>query len=276
MKATNTTFKLIPFFFLTLSALASSLVVSENCRRPLADEPIVYAEEFRGSFNLKSLVEKEQEIYTSGKRLMNRAFEEDGELYLTHSHRGDKVKISLSFVKGVIAQVEKAFVLGYVDALIFPDMGHSHMFIDLDYFKKEVAPHPVAEQHLAYEKMLNHPKSKFLYHTAEKLKFYDDEKNFLPGRKLGWRFHTRNIVGDSQGNIELIKKFKHSHNTAHFNEFYDNKNIKSWSAGFNISGSEKGCFAYSRAGKTMFFDISLLDLPYRDFGYGQPNSGDVE
>ena len=34
-----------------------------------------------------------------------------------------------------------------------------------------------------------------------------------------------------------------------------------WSAGFNISGSEKGCFPYIVNGQTYYFDISLTDLP---------------
>ena len=257
---------LIALFLFGPILMASTLVVSDHCQAPDSSEQTLYAEEFRGSFTLKTLMEKEEEVYLSGKRLKGRAYLKDGQLYLTHSYRNMPVYIPESFVKSIVAQVEKAFALDYVDALIFPDMGHSHMFIDLKYFNEEVDPIPGKNRHLAYEKMLAHPKTKFLYHTAEKLQFYDESDEFLPGRKLGWRFQTRNIVGDSLGNIEIIKKHDHTHNTAHHGDFYDAVNTKSWSAGFNISGSYKGCFAYKRDGKTRYFDISLQDLPYESFG----------
>jgi hypothetical protein len=37
---------------------------------------------------------------------------------------------------------------------------------------------------------------------------------------------------------------------------------RDWSAGFNISASQDGCFAYQHKGQTIYFDLSLHDLPY--------------
>jgi hypothetical protein len=255
-------------FLLLITVLLSSItygsisdkVNQENCAAPVLDEPTLYAEEFSGFFTLESLKEKEAQIYESGMRLLKRAYINEGEVVLTH-YSNNLVRLSDNFIESVVKHVEVAFEHGYIDALIFPDMGHSHLFVPMDYFQSQIVPMPVSEQAKSLEMMLNNPGTKFLYHTAEKLKFLGEDGKLLSNRHIQWRFYTRNLVGDNQGlgDMNLIYDHEQSANTARdYGPDY-----RYWGAGFNISISKNGCFAFKRNAQTMYFDLSLKDLPYR-------------
>ena len=252
--------RVIALIMLASLAPAWGLVNVENCR-PSANEDILRSGEFSWGMTLEEIKNKESDVYERGLRLNGRAFVKDGEVYLPHSTYGSKepklIKLSERFIKSVTSHVENALKRNYVDALIFPDMGHSHLFIDQKFYDEVLSDIPVKEQHKRYELMLSHPKTKFLYHTAEQLKMLDEGNELLPNRHLQWRFFTRNIVGDNnQGKLELVHNESHSHNTAHNYE----EGYRYWGAGFNISATKKGCFSYQRDGKTYYFDLSLKDL----------------
>ena len=250
-------------FFISLSSKAG-VVNLNNCQLPDSQEKTLFAENFSGQFTLETLKEKEEEIYHSGKRLKARAYvTASGKLVLPHRN-GNLVNIDKVFIGAITAGLENAFSLGYVDALIFPDMGHSHMLLEMGNYVNNIDPLEVRDQHLAYEMMFKDKNTKYLYHTAEKVKFYDEAGDMYPDKKVGWRFYTRNILvtGDGNGDIELLKNLEHTHNTSRSENYFNNKKYRYWGAGFNISASASGCFSFIRNGKKVNFDISLEDLPY--------------
>lgn len=245
----------------TLAATSPELIKLESCVRTGQNEEILRSSEFSWGMTLDEIKKKEKDVYERGLRLKERAYVEDGQGYLPITpYGGSEQKIMLSdrFLKSVIKHVEEGLKRGYIDALIFPDMGHSHLFVNQEFYNNVIKPMPIKESHKRYELMLNHPETRFLYHTAEQLQMVDEDKKLLDDRKLQWRFFTRNLVGGNKalGKIELLHNETHSHNTARDYE----EGFRYWGAGFNINGSKNGCFAYQRDGKTFYFDLSLKDL----------------
>lgn len=252
---------LVAFAFVALFASEASLVNEKNCVRSSAAENILRSSEFNWGMSLQDIKDKQIEVYEKGFRLRERAYIENGQVYLPFTPYGgkeEKVKLSERFLKSVIGHVENGLKRNYVDAIIFPDMGHSHLFVDKKFYNEKVSPLPVKEKHKAYELMLNHPETRFLYHTAEQLEMKNEDGTLKDDRHLQWRFFTRNLVGHNKalGKIELLHQEDHKYNTARDYE----EGFRYWGAGFNISASKNGCFAYKHNGKTYFFDLSLKDL----------------
>lgn len=255
--------KLVTLLGLLVPTLAQALpyVQSTTCVRGNQPENILRSSEFSWGMTLKDIQDKEKDVYQRGLRLKERAYLEDGVVYLPYTPYGgkeEKIKLSERFLKSVIGHIEGGLKRKYIDAVIFPDMGHSHLFIDKKFYNEVLKPIPVKETHKKYELMLNHPETRFLYHTAEQLEMLDEDKKLLADRHIQWRFFTRNLVGHNKnlGKIELLHNETHSHNTA---RSYD-EGFRYWGAGFNISANKNGCFAYSHNGKTFYFDMSLKDL----------------
>ncbi|CAM9891251.1 unnamed protein product, partial [Chrysoparadoxa australica] len=236
-------------------------VQKETCVRTGSNEKILKSSEFSWGMSLSDIKNKEKDVYERGLRLKERAYLENGIVYLPYTPYGgeeQKVKLSERFLKSVIGHVENGLKRRYVDSIIFPDMGHSHLFIDQKFYDEVLADIPVKETHKKYELMLNHPETRFLYHTAEQLEMLNEDRTLKDDRHLQWRFFTRNLVGHNKnlGKIELLHNESHSHNTAR--EYQEG--FRYWGAGFNISANKDGCFAYSHEGKTFYFDLSLKDL----------------
>lgn len=245
----------------TQAATEPSLIKRENCVRENQGEEIVRSSLYEWGMSLSQIKEKEKELYERGLRLKERAFTENGQAYLPFTPYGgeeQKVKLSDRFIKSVIKHVEEGLKRGYIDSLIFPDMGHSHLFVDREFYENKVKSIPVKETHRKYELMLNHPETRFLYHTAEQLSMVNEDRSLKDDRKLQWRFFTRNLVGGNKalGKIELLHNEEHQHNTA---RDYD-EGYRYWGAGYYIHGTKKGCFSYQREGKTFYFDLSLKSL----------------
>lgn len=246
---------------LALISTEASYVNVENCKRSAQAEDYVRSSNFSWGMQLDEIKAKEAELYERGLRLKERAYYEDGKVYFPFTPPGNqeqKVFLSERFIKSIIGHVENGLKRKYVDAIIFPDMGHSHLFVNQEFYNNVVKDIPVREGHKRYELMLNHPETRFLYHTAEQLQMKTEEGQFVEDRHVQWRFFTRNLVGHNknQGKIELLHNETHSHNTA---RDYD-EGFRYWGAGFNISATKNGCFAYSHKGQTYYFDLSLKDL----------------
>lgn len=245
---------LLLFTFLSLYSQAET-IRTEKCKKDVTS-PFLYQEDFKWGMTLKELAEKEIEIYRSGKRLKERAYTRDGKIYFPYEDQ--EIEISTMFVEGIVSQVEMAFAKNYVDALIFPDMGHSHFFIPMDIYKNDLRP-LTKNRKLMYERLYNLPELKVLYHTAEQVKMVDENKNLINDPDLIWRYETRNLVGGMNGEkLDVPVNETHTYNTVR--KYGEEGEYYYWGAGFNISGSKDGCFSYQRDGKTFFFDISLKDL----------------
>lgn len=249
------------FSLMTLtSAYGEEVVRKSHCGVQPNDEPAVYSSDFSWGMKLDEIKKKYQEIYKSGKRLKHRAWFDGENIVMPHKGLGqtiNKVKLTDTFIKSVRGHVENAIRLGYVDALIFPDMGHSHLFIPHDTYEK-VQRASGRQTWKFYELIFQQPDLKMLYHTAEQLEMLDENKKPVDNRKIQWRFFTRNLVGGNQalGKVELLHNEGHSHNTA---REYDEKH-RYYGAGFNISASVDGCFPFKVNGETFYFDLSFYDL----------------
>lgn len=244
------------------------------CGPPNQNEEFLYSEDFHWNMTMEEIETKFTSIYSSQRRLKGRAYWDNqmGSYILPLDHGGEiqKVKIGETFISSVSRHIEKALQLSLAKAVIFPDMGHSHLLIPEDYFNREILPLPNSQTDLAYEKMLNSEKTKFLYHTAEQLKMKDAEQSLLSDRFLQWRFYTRNLVGDNfnQGLLDIHSALDSKGNTANERHF---PHFRWWGAGFNLSASQNGCFAYQSGDQTFYYDISLEDLPLRDSSPYQVN-----
>lgn len=249
------------FIVLCLISYSAFAQVNPRCTPEKADEIPVYSGDFNWGMSMTDIADKANEMYSSGKRLKKRAFYDSAlksYVFPFDAERGGNVKIPGSFVKAIQRHVEKAFERGYVDALMFPDMGHSHFIIPEDIYQKVIDPIPVNQFNVLYEKMLAMKEMKVVYHTAEQIKVMDGEKKLLDNKKLQWRYYTRNLIGQNllEPDLEIFNATAQSvANTVGEVEGYH-----WWGGGFNINASKDGCFSFVRAGKTFYFDLSLYDL----------------
>lgn len=236
-----------------------------RCNLPASDEAIVYQEDFRWNMSREEILEKAEEIYDSGKRLKGRAYYDMdvNEFILPLNRAGDfDVKMPVAFAYSVKRHIEESLKLEYVEAIVFPDMGHAHFFIPQETYDAELASINGLNQHLRYEKMLGLKGLKVLYHTAEQLQMQTADKKLLEDDGIRWRYYTRNLVGDNQGKgrLEIFKNLGQGFNTVKQAEGY-----KYWGAGFDLSASRDGCFSYTHKGKKFYFDISLESLPLKGY-----------
>lgn len=218
----------------------------------------VYSNDFKWGSSLDDIKTRYEEIYASGKRLGRRASwnPKTGRLELPYDDaRGGPVVLPERFARSVISHVEAAFAASYVDALIFPDMGHSHFLIPEALWKSKFDSYPVARFSQLYTAMMSEPKLEVLYHTAEQLKTRQDDGSLVSDARTRFRYETRNIVGGNPGGLKVLQNPESRANTVSAVKGYF-----WWGGGFNISASQDGCFAASVGGKTVRFDLSLFDL----------------
>jgi hypothetical protein len=242
--------------------------VAARCAPAAADEPVIYAEDFHWKMLREVMQATWENMYDSPKRLQKRAyFDEKRNAYVLpyNAFNGGDVILSKRLIESVRRHIEEALRLGYIQNVFFPDMGHSHLFIPNHLWESKYSGFEVARNNEFYTQLFADPELKVLYHTAEQLKFLDDNSEPLPDRYSLWRFHTRNPVGDNKasGRLEIHHNFASKANTV--GEYPGHRY---YGAGFNLSASSKGCFPYTHQGKTYYFDLSLYDLPVRNSSNG--------
>ncbi len=247
---------------LLISGHAFALDVdTANCKKEISGEPVVYAEDFKWNMTLEEIRKKADELYLTNKRLRDRAYYDESlkSFVLPNSPvQGGVVKIPENFITAVTKHIEKAFERKYVDALLFPDMGHSHFLVPQKYYDKELRDLPVNQMNIMYEKMMAHKEMKVVYHTAEQLKTTDADGNVLPNKVLQWRYYTRNLIGHNNTNPDL--ELFNATETSDANTMHEIPGYFWWGAGFNIHANKGGCFSFMKNGKKVYFDLSLKDL----------------
>ncbi len=253
--------KLVGILIVFSSVFAAAAPDLKRCAAQLPGEVPVYSSDFRWNLTLEEIKNLGSTMYGSEKRLGKRAYYDEAMKSLVFPEgpvRGGNVRIPEQFVKTVGKHVEKAFIRGYVDALIFPDMGHSHFLIPLGFYKKEIAPLPVDKFNLLYEKIMNNKDVKVVYHTAEQLQVMSEDKKLLDDKKLQWRYFTRNLVGHNtvDPDLELVN----ATTTSDANTMGEVSGYFWWGGGFNIHANKNGCFEFKKDGKVLYFDLSLYDL----------------
>lgn len=237
---------------------AAGDLISAKCNQ-VSREPL-YNTDFHWDYTLPELLQRFIDVYTLPKRLGRHAYVDtrSGQIKLPYdTERGGDVTVPLSFIASVRAHIESALRLEYVDAVFFPDMGHSHFLIPQATWESKYRHFESGQMSRQYEQMMADPDLKILYHTAEQLKLLDSQKNLLNDRRLQERFYSRNLVGDNrgEGRLELLQNREHRANTVGEVEGY-----YWWGAGFNVSANKDGCFVYNDRGVERYFDLSLYDL----------------
>lgn len=264
--------------FKVLGAVAAVVLIAgssmaspaERCRPPGPQDPVIYSQDFRWGYSLDELRAVSSEFYRSPKRLPDRArwnAERGAYVMPFRAEQGGDVVIPTRLIESVRKHIEAALERRYIDGVVFPDMGHSHFYLPQEVWDRDYAAIPIAETARLYERMMDDPSLRVLYHTAEQLQTLDAERNPLANRDVQWRFHTRNIFGDNRGlGILEIRNAPESR----ANTVSELPGYKVWSAGFNLSANESGCFPFKVAGENRWFDLSLSDLgpdPSKPFLY---------
>jgi hypothetical protein len=242
--------------------------VAARCAPAADDEPVIHSEDFHWKMPRDVMQTIWENMYDSPKRLHKRAyFDEKKNAFILpyNAANGGDVILSKRLIESVRRHIEEALRLGYVQNVFFPDMGHSHLFIPDHLWESKYRGFAVSRISEFYSQVFAEPELKVLYHTAEQLRFLDDQSEPLPDRYSLWRLHTRNPVGDNKGlgRLEIHHNFGSKANTV--GEYQGHRY---YGAGFNLSASSKGCFPYTHQGKTYYFDLSLYDLPLRDGARG--------
>lgn len=241
--------------------------IAKRCGPLSSKETPLYSNEFRWDYDIPGMLLKWTEVYKSSKRLPQRAFWDAKQRVLKlpfDNQRGGDIEISETFVQTIVRHIERAFELKYVDAVFFPDMGHSHLLIPEQIMNEKYHPYPISNMAGMFQEMFKDENVRILYHTAEQLRMVDEDGQVLNDPKIKWRHQTRNIVGENklETDLQVLQNPQSKANTV--------ENVPGyfwWGGGFNLSSSNKGCFEYKAHGKTLYFDLSMFDL------ISDPNSG---
>ncbi len=241
--------------------------IAARCAPKAAGEGTIYQSDFRWDYTLPELKARFAEIYASPKRLDRRAYwdAEKNRLMLPHdAERGGDLEIGENFVRAVARHIERAFELDYIDAVFFPDMGHSHILVPDRLWKEKYSNYPVSKMSDLYRDMFADARLQIFYHTAEQLKMLENGQ-LVADERVRFRHKTRNIAGLTKPDAEL-NVYQNPASPA--NTVSGVPGHFWWGAGFNFSAQKDGCFVYRAGGREYRFDISLYDLPYDPAGGG--------
>ena len=171
------------------------------------------------------------------------------------------IPLTDNFIINVMIHIELSLKGGYAEHISYSDFGHAHTLIPLDYYENHLRNITFTEEGwlYIYEKIFSLKESKFLYHSAERVRT-KNENQFISDH-LKTRYLNRNIVGDNNQlkTLEIIQpQRKNKGNTAQHLDGY-----RYWT-GFYIHSNKNGCFPYEKNGKTYYFDISLKTFEEQD------------
>lgn len=230
------------------------------CPPETADEPKLYSSDVRWGLSLPEMMDLYAKLYASDKRLKSRAYYNavagHYELPLD-AQFGGPVAVPDVMIKTLARHIERAYDADYIDAVFFPDMGHSHLLIPDALYASKYDKYEVGRRSQFYTAALADPAVHIFYHTAEQLKTLGEDKAVLSDPRIRWRHQTRNIAGPIVEGSELAV---YQNPESRANTVGEVPGFRWWGAGFNFSANKNGCFSFRHAGKTVRFDISLEDL----------------
>lgn len=262
-------FLVLVIFFQSIAMLShgkSAINIKEiqvRCQKPKDNEPTIYNSDFHWFYTWEQMSDRFLNIYQSGKRLSQRAYynEELQSLVLPWVYKDEVqfIKITPHLIQAIQHHIEESLKNKYADFIFFPDMGHSHLYFKEDHWQETYNNIPSAEGvYKHYEKMLNDPEMYMLYHTAEQLQEKDSDTQQFLSPELEYRYWNRNPVGKNN-DVDPLVIYKDPTQSA--NSVSSLPGYHSWSAGYNLSASQNGCFEFQHGGQIYYFDISLYDLP---------------
>lgn len=242
-------------------AAPRAAAAAAECPPETAAEPKLYSSDVRWGLSLAEMMELYGKLYASDKRLKGRAYlnAEKGRYELPHpAEFGGPVVVPEILIKALVRHIEAAFEADYVDAVFFPDMGHSHLLIPEALYASKYAAYPTDRRSQFYTDVLSDPAVHIFYHTAEQLQSLKaDRRTVLDDERIRWRHKTRNIAGPISESAALTT---YQNPESRANTVGEVPGFRWWGAGFNFSANKSGCFSFTRGGKAVRFDISLSDL----------------
>lgn len=248
----------------TSREITDSSRLLNQCRPEGAHDGKLFSSDFSWKLTLADLAKIFSDAYGWDKRLPKRAYydSETRKFKLPYyPERGGDIELSPHLVRSVISHIEGGLQKGYVDAIVFPDMGHSHFHIPKKKWDEKYNQMTSSSDKYTrfYEELFRDPELRILYHTAEQIQTLDENKEPLIDRSILWRYITRNLFAwnDESGRLDLLRDFSlpGSANTVGEIEGYF-----LWSSGYNLSANKEGCFKYEYQGKAYYFDLSMYDL----------------
>ncbi|MFA6318291.1 MAG: hypothetical protein WC943_12845 [Elusimicrobiota bacterium] len=249
-------------FLAGLPAFAGNSVeeIAQRCGPQESGEARLYESDFRWDYTLPEMKARFEEMYQSPKRLDRRAYWDKETKTLRFPYmkeRGEAVELPAVFVEAVARHIEVAFERDLIDAVFFPDLGHSHFLIPDAVWKKTYDPYPIPRMGEMYTAMMKDPHIKVFYHTAEQLKTREKDGSLVDDARTQHRYRTRNIAGliGPWADLQILQNPGSKANTVS-----EVPGFFWWGAGFNVSSQKDGCFEYRKAGRTYRFDLSLFDL----------------
>ncbi|MCR4296208.1 MAG: hypothetical protein NUW21_11790 [Elusimicrobia bacterium] len=234
---------------------------SADCPPETAAEPKLYSSDVRWGLSMAEMLDLYAKLYASDKRLKGRAYYNpaEGRFELPNPPDfGGPVAVPEILIKALVRHIEAAFEDDYIDAVVFPDMGHSHLLIPEALYKAKYESYPVAEKSRFYTDVLSDPAVHLFYHTAEQLQsLKEDRRTVLDDERVRWRHKTRNIAGPISESARLTV---YQNPESRANTVGEVPGYFWYGAGFNFSANKSGCFSFKRGGEAVRFDISLSDL----------------
>lgn len=229
------------YLFGIILCLLSSESWSNQCAPQDSLEQVVSREDFPWGQSLAEIKALAGEIYTSGKRLRDRAHVEADHILLPMPEEKalswgfdfKSLRVEKSLLEIFKQHISKIYVAGLGSELIYSDVGHFHIFASLEDSSKLKSEGLNSSEAHFYERILHSKNTKFLYHTSEQLGApqTDEEK---------WRKNNRTVVGDGNGNIKSVPFTKRLEGYSQFFSVY-------------LNASRLGCFSLGDEK----FDISL-------------------
>ena len=248
---------LLALFLKPNPAPGTALVYFDDCVSGTTES--LRESDFVWDYTFEKMMKTFDEIYESPKTLPARGYWDPAhkKFFLPYLiERGGPVELPILFIESIVRHIETAFAHKYIDAVFFPDMGHSHFLVPIDIWSKKYDLYPVSRFSQMYSDMMADPNLKILYHTAEQLSLVDGDKKVLNDPHIQWRFRTRNIVGFNDGRRDLLVLQNPNSEVNTVGEYPEHF----WLGGFNISSHKNGCFGYRKGDQILRFDISLFDL----------------
>ena len=198
----------------------------------------------------KEMAALAQKIYNSPGRLRNRTFYDSKLQKFQAPFQGGMVTIPRRLIQSVTTHIETALAMGYVDEIIFSDMGHSHILVPRNIYKNLQSK----SLHDMLTILYDHPQTKFLYHTAEQLGMTNENEKLSNNRHLQQRYYTRNLLTTNDGRSEI--HIAQGEDKTKFNTVGEWPG-HNYMVGFDISANKNGCFPYyDKNNNLRYFDLS--------------------
>jgi len=238
----------------------AAVASAASCAPQTPEEPVLFSSDVRWGLSMPDMMALYAQLYASDKRLKARAYlnAEKGRFELPMDAQfGGPVAVPDILIQALVRHIQRAFEKDYIDAVYFPDMGHSHLLIPNALYNSKYDKFEVAQRSQFYTAAFSDPAIHIFYHTAEQLKSLEEDGTVLDDERIKWRHKTRNIGGPISSSAELTV---YQNPESRANTVGDVPGFRWWGAGFNFSANKNGCFSFQHAGKTVRFDISLEDL----------------